>query len=413
MPERTQASLTRLVLSIALALPVGCASDGPSGPAPMTGQQLLSREGTVADLRTLGGGEAGWTTRSDGRASEPVHDADEEMWWTEVPIGEDGVRCYVYEGERDLAALATILGDHHLRRAVPEGSETPERRLVNLDVDVVDGTGFMDVRWIFTTVQDDTTLVFDSKIAVANRHGHGLACESLDAGYFETFRSVFRHWVGSFDAEVEWPAYFRETMRVRVGDQPIGLATTTMQRDEDGDTKLVTMTSMLLPTGPGSLSQTDQQSVEWTHEDGTLIVAYEAEGGAHGLTTDLTLKRTEGIWGVTGTVADKEITAELGDIELTSSRSDYLALERQLAPMGDRTEMVMARWVASADPTQVFEVRHADVVVADDGTSTMVSQIGPLTMTSEREASGAMVRTSVAMGAQTMTMERLHVAGTL
>ena len=417
MFQTSHMSTARPLLSITLVMTLGCASGAPPAPTsastatPTSVEQLLAREGTVGSLRSVSGGEAGWTTRTDARAGDLVHDPEEEMWWTHVPIGEDGIRCYVYESQRDLAALAVFLTDHHVSRAIPEGGKAPEKRLAGLDVDVIDGTGYLELRWVFTMAHEGATLLFDSKAAVANRHGRGLACESLDSGYFETFQAVFRHWVGSFDADVEWPAYFRETIRTHIGDQPVGLSTVTMQRDEDGDTKMVMANAMLIPTGPGSLSQLDQNAIEWTREDGTLIAAFEFEADAHGLTTDIALQREDGVWRATGKMADKEIAAELGDVDLTSNRSDYLALARQLVPVGDRTEMVMARWVASADPTSVLEVRHTDIQVADDGTSTMVTHLGPVTTRGERDASGALVRAEIAVGAQTMTMERLHVEG--
>ncbi|TDM06057.1 MAG: hypothetical protein C4K60_15460 [Ideonella sp. MAG2] len=225
-------------------------------------------------------------------------------------------------------------------------------------------------------------------------------CAHADLGFVKTFdtvsKALTRHL--TIQGEPVPKAHFREVSVMSLDGMRVGVGTTTMTKDADGDTKVVTVSAMVIQSAPGKLITKDSYRVEWVRPDGSLINALESAASNGELSEDVALKRTDGRWMVSGSLEGKEIEAELPSaprsfVEMARDRRQLMA---QPNPEGAKTEAMA--WM-SPDLTRLVPIR-----------ATLLKPVGTTGFGSREELSGIVMEAVLDKSTGTLISAKIPIA---
>ncbi len=337
--------------------------------------------------------------------SEGIHEI-------EIPLeGSVPITCIVWPEEAEMGATALRTSRRILENLTASGIAISEHQVVSLVSGAIDDTAYQSVKSVFRMASGDEVGGGLMKVAAANKHGRGIACNHWDAGYVETFDRVFEELVRSFRARDPGPEpYYKEIARVRLGELAVGVVTTTFTRDAEGDVQGISETSSLIPRSESEFNVSYSKTTDWSKQDGDLLNSYEVETDLDAEHTNLALKwdRERG-WHVAGMFQGKQIEADLGhDGVIDSMLSDLLVAKYRLVPRGERSELALARWIPGADPTRVIEAAFR--VDAEDARRLTLKH-GNVEMRALRDADGLPETITFDLPNATMTLERIYQHG--
>ncbi len=320
--------------------------------------------------------------------------------------------CFVVKNETELGVSALRI-TQTIFDTLREDYELTNLRTAAIDAGAINDVAYQSISISFLLQGDSEPGVGLMKVASANRHGRAITCNHWDAGFIETFEHVFSELVRNFQVSEPPPTpSYTEINRIRIGELPIGVSTLSFARDADGDINAVSESSTLIPSSENEFLGSYSKQVDWARDGGELINSYAFESDVDGEKTSLALKWDDDRgWYFQGLFENKEIADELGHNDtLDSAVSEWLTLRHELIPQGDESRVSLKRWIPAADPTRIVEV-----LIAADPEDTRVATVtvGPLEIRMERDQDGLPESTTVSVGSNSMTIERIFRNGQL
>lgn len=331
----------------------------------------------------------------------------------EIPMSGSDVPmyCFVWRKRGEIGVTALRTAKNIFAELEKEGFEITDRRIAAIESGSIGETAYQSIAMTFTLDGGGEKGTGLMKSASANSEGYALTCNQIDAGYAKTFGSIFSEFVDSF--RVESPksaAYYKEISQIRLGDLNVGIMTGTFTRDADGDIEGVVEASTLIPRSETEFLASYSKTTDWTHDDGTLINAYEYESDTDTERISLALKwNDEKGWTVSGMFQGRDISTELNETSpLDSMLSEALAARYHLAPHGKHTSRTLRRWIPNVDPTKSLAL---PISVDAEDPQYLTTSIGGLDVRSRRDAVGLPELSTIDVGGTLMTIERIYQDG--
>lgn len=355
--------------------------------------------------------EDGWLrTQVPGRVDGKVVRQDQSYPFSIVVDDNLTVYCEVVQGSRDLAQLLVEGAEAGLGQYEKNGATIEARFVERTDAGAVGPHAFMALQWIYRVKQKGEQRVGALHQFAAHVHGGVLNCAHDQLGYTKTFQTLTRTLVSELRTDAASPS-FREITMMSVDGAPVGVATTSMSVDADGDTKVVHAGSVLIQVTPGRLVSEDTYEVQWVRPDGSLINAVQVKASNGQLSQDMALKRTDGAWRASGSIEGKAV-----DVALTDEPASFIAQARARQQLMARSDAVGAStssmtWSA-LDPVRLIPSR-ATVLSAQGADAFAVrEELGEVKMdvVLDRQA-GTLVSASMPIGPRTMGFQRIYRDG--
>lgn len=376
--------------------------------------EALAREVKLPPAKTLTS-EDGWLqVRVPGGLAHKI-DRVEGSYSLEVkPEGSFTVHCELMPGPRDLAALLAQAAEIGFREIAKLNGDIEARSLKASDAGALGAHPFLAIRWMYRAMSKGEQRVGALQQFAADLGHATVYCANDDLGHHESFRGIAREITESLRivGEALPQPYYREVSVVSLNGSKVGVASTTMLRDEDGDTKVLTRSALLVQRAPGQLLTQDTADLEWVRPDGSLINASHVKAADGQLSEEMALRLAEeGQWRASGTIAGKEV-----DVALSGAPSSSLAqawarreLMARARPLGASTEATV--WSA-LDPTRLLPAR-ATVLAAQGAQAYAVrEELGSVTMQAVLDRrTGTMLSARLPMGALTLDFERVLQQG--
>ena len=352
-------------------------------------------------------------TRLAGKpASEPQ--AIEGGWYLPRDIGTGTpLECWAFTSIVDPATMAYRIAEQSMAAGAERVGPLGERRLYFLDAGAIDGAPYVALEWLYAVGEGPDKAVGLAKVRVAVDGDFGFACAHNLLGYRQTFALAFEHFVR--EAEIAGGSampYYEEIIVQRVGDQPIGVSHSTFTRDADGDTRISSLETMLMPVDGSTVKISDTWAFAWSRPDGTLINQRAARSEDGELAMNLALDPLgDGGWSVSGYLRGKDVAYELDAAAPVSELGQFL-LVRELLGDTDRTAASLPMWLPWADPGRFM---NADLAIDPDGREQGFGQltVGPIAILAQFEKNGSLRYGTMTTGAAKITHERVWARGEL
>lgn len=410
--------LLTALLGAGLCAPVYAQAPQPEIPEtwPKWLQKAMKKDSRKKRTQALNLGDGQIVTRMLGKiAGEPQ--PFDGGWSVDSDIGAGMVvNCWVFTDPRNLANqlerthraliknIARALDDRPIKEQLP----------YFVDIGVRDGVPYAGSDWLFT-VGDDTDLRVDlSKVRVAKKEGATFACSHPELGYRKAFARLFDTLVD--EATINLPGeapYYREIVQISLGQRKAGLATLEFTLDADGDTRARAETTMLMQIDARSLIASDTVKVEYSTPDGYVINAYDSNVENGELKSDLALNfnDTDG-WLVDGMFGGKQISSPVTAEREILSALGQMRLFARVIEGQQTTPVEFGLWIAEADPATI---QTGTIAVGERGANRHPAAValGPIKMDAALDDAGSVLAATIALGANTMRLERVHVEGSI
>lgn len=375
--------------------------------------QARAREGTPLE-RSVVKSEDGWFTAQVPAKLLAKIVLDEGSYGIALDIGaQEQANCEVLREGFDLAALLRSTADLTFERLGQLHGKIEARELERTDAGAFGDSAYIALDWVYLVKADGKPVIGALKQVAATKGGYGIYCSHTDIGYARTFEAAVRSLVETI--EVKDPAaapYYTEISTLAIGGRRIGVNATRMVRDADGDSKVVSASSMIVPVAVGELRAQDSYDIQFVRPDGTLINAKQVTADNGAIDANLSLSPTKDGWSVEGEMKGKKLAQTLAALPLPGSFvAEALMLRGLLAkekPAG--AKQTHWNWM-SADPLHLTEV-NTEIVGPTEGGYTVRQKAGPITLDSTIDpVTGTALRASIAMGPNTFAIERVRVSG--
>jgi hypothetical protein len=389
----------------------------PSPPSPPQDPQwfdkLLTREVELPAPVDVVGPDGVFRARVPAKL-RAAPEAAGDSHYVVLDMGATGpVECWVYSKEKDAATTLTRLANATLGELAQQQGGSVARKLVQAtDAGTFGPDPFLELRWIFRLETPRGAQAGQLKQRIALRGSRSVYCHHAETGYQKSFAAVFEALVRSLEWKTPEPApYYSEVSTATFGSRTVGYTRLAFFEEEDGDTRIVDQTSMLVPTGAEALNVTDTYRIQFSRPDGTLIneKAVEVEQGE--LTSNLDLAAGEGGWAVSGTTYGKAFSAKLEAHPLLSDLGQMLEMRRFLARAERGATHRFREWTDEV-PDRLVD---AEVVVEDVRADEVAGRVSIAGMSLDVvfDKSGSMVSGRLAMGAHALLIRRMHREGSV
>lgn len=329
--------------------------------------------------------------------------------------GSSAVSCAVVRGSRDMAAYLVQTAESSFAE-LQQANGTLEARVVEQsDAGSLGPHPYLALQWVYRANRQGERRLGGLKQFIAEVDAAVVYCLHDDLGYARSFETVTRALASNLrttdDPAMPKP-HFREVSVVSVDGLRVGVVTTTLSRDADGDTKVVNRSALLLQAAPGQLVTQDSVEVQWVRADGALINAAQVKSGNGQLSEDMTLQRDEqDRWRARGKINGKPV-----DAEVTGTPASFVALAKarrqlmaQAEPAGTRTDAMT--W-SSLDLTRLLPARATMLAPVAADRYAVREEIGGVAIESVLDRqTGTMASARMQLGPRTMNFERVHRQG--
>ena len=398
---------------IALVTLAANAQETDEGSWPQWLDDAMAQEDLDMRIRKIELDEGRIQTRLAGKpAAEPQ--AIDGGWYLprDIDTGTP-LECWAFTSIVDPATMANKIAEQSMAASAKLGGPLGERHLFFLDAGAIDGAPYVALEWLYAVGESSDKAVGLAKVRVAVAGDYSFACAHNSLGYRQTFALAFEHFVR--EAKIERRSatpYYEEIIVQRVGEQPIGIAHSTFTLDVDGDTRISSMQTTLMPVDGSTLKTSDTWLFAWSRPDGTLINQRSAKSENGELAMNLALDPLEqGGWSVSGNVRGKDVAYEIDAAAPMSELGQFLTV-RNLLSDTERDAASLPMWVPAADPSQFVETRVAiDPSGRDQGFGQLT--VGPIEILAQFEKNGSLRYGTMAAGAAKITQERIWVSGKL
>lgn len=400
---------------LAAAGPAAAQGAGPEMPRWLT--EAMAREVPLKALADVASEDGWFRSRVPGALARKVVLEDGSYSVViEVAAGVS-VSCEVLREPADLAGFLSAAADGTFVELAKAHGAIQAKVVEASQAGIAGSHPYMGLRWIYRVVQGGEARVGSLKQFAVDLGDAFIYCAHDELGYAKTFESVARALATHFRASPapgSPPAtrpHFREVSVVSMDGQHVGLASTTMTLDADGDTKVVNRTSMLVQRAPGELVSQESADIQWVRPDGGLINATQFKV-AQGTTTEemKLLTGAEGNdrrWRASGKIGPKAI-----DVEIEGSPSSFVALARArrqmlgaAAPVGASTDATV--W-SSMDLTRLVPARASVLAAAGPDLYAVREELGGVAMEVVLDRrTGTMASGRLSVGARTLSFQRV------
>ncbi|HSN72894.1 MAG TPA: hypothetical protein VLT59_15365 [Steroidobacteraceae bacterium] len=359
-------------------------------------------------------GDGAIRTRMAGKLTDKPQQT-EGGWYVGSNIGTEApLECWVFDDVVDPAGMATSLADLNLQAMEQVYGPVQDRGIYHIDAGAFDGTPYVALEWLYSVGEAEEKRIGLVKVRVAVEHELSYACMHNSLGYRATFATAFEQFVreARFPVPAESP-YYEEVLVQRIAGSAIGISRSTFTLDSDGDTKIVTLQSSLLPVDNANLQSSDTWQVVYSRPDGTLINQTLAKSENGELTMQLSLDPEGGdLWFVSGTLQGKEFEREVAATARPMSELGQMLAVRALIADPDELLATLTIWAPEADPTRFLDaVVELDAMARGEGRG--VLRLGALAIAAQFEPSGSMLAGAMQVGSAEITMERVWANGSL
>jgi hypothetical protein len=384
--------------AIAALLAVACAG-GPSGEAPLELRDLMKREVVLPAPAPVASADGAIRARVAGRLVGAFEKTPDRTWFGEFDIGTHApVKCQVFEQAKDPASALIELSES-LFTGTGRTRKVESREILTVDVGNAGPYPYLSFDWVAKI----DGLAHQIKQKLATRGDRSLYCVHDESGYATAFEQFFAGFLTSLEIEEGAPTIYREVVVLSIAGHQVGYNATRVTRDADGDYRTDTQGAMLIPTGSDEAMASDDQSVEFSRSDGSVINQVWLSSDGRDLTR-LDLDRSGGAWKVTGQMQGKAVS-ERFEGNLTSAVDETRRILR--VARGEIGEQRYVRWLGTLSPGK--PLAH---VMTKTGASTVRVAAGPVKVDFEVDERGA-TRGSMHMGRLEIATERVYVDGSL
>jgi len=383
--------------AIAALLATACAG-GPSGEASLELRNLMKREVTLPEAAPVASPDGAVRARVAGRlVGELARTA--ESWFGKFDIGSNTpVECHVFDEAKDPANTLVKLSAK-LFEVAGRSRKIENREILAVDAGNAGPDPYLSFDWV---VKIDG-LAYQIKQKFATRGDRSLYCLHDESGYAIAFDRFFAGFLSSLEVEEGGAPLYRDIMVLSIAGNEVGYQAVSIVRDADGDYRVDTQGAMLIQTASDEAMASDDQSVEFSRPDGTVINEVWATSDGRDLTR-LDLARKSGAWTVTGQMQGKPIS-ERFEGRLVSAVDENRRITR--VARGELGEQRYSRWLGTMSPGKPLE--H---VMTKTGASSVRIAAGPVKVDLEVDEHSA-ARGTMHMGRLDIAMERVYVDGSL
>jgi hypothetical protein len=399
-------------LGIALSLLFACCVPAWAQSLPKWLIDAKARESKPSPIMEVTSEDGWFTSKVPGRLSKKINWEDGGYVIGIELDGNVSVNCEVLKGSKDLATLMSVTADYSFKAIEKVNGTIEARGVESSDAGAMGGFPFITQSWLYRSIQNGERRVGALKQFVVALDAAVIYCSNEDVGYSKTFENVVKTFSTNFQGKDESAKpHYREVSVISLDGSRVGVATTTLTKDAEGDTKLVSMSAMLLQKAPGEQIAVDSVRIEWTTPDGALINAAEASVHNGESNEDMALKPIEGRWVASGTVAGKPIEAELNSapssfIQMALARRQLMALPK---PEGAVTEAMA--W-SSADLSKLVSSRSTLIKRVGKGGFAVREELAGLTLDAVLDVeTGTMLSAKLPIGPRKLDFERVSRSG--
>lgn len=374
----------------------------------------LAREARLPEPKAVTSVDGLLQARVPGEVAHKI-ELQSEAYSLTIQLGKElTVSCEVLRGSHDLAALLAEAAEISFGELAKANGTIEARAVQAIEAGAVGDHPFLALRWLYRAKLKDEARVGGLQQFAADLGDAVVYCANDELGYTRTFDAVARALTTGLrlDGKPMQPGYFGEISVISIDGQRVGVASTSLARDADGDTKVSNKSSMLLQRTPGQLVYQDVVDIQWVRPDGSLINAVQVKAEQGKLVENLRLNPVEeGRWKAAGTLAGKDV-----EFEIPKAPSSFVALaqaRRQLMaapnPVGTSTEA--STW-SSLDLSRLIPARATVLAPAGAEAFAVREELGGVAIEAVLDRkTGTMARARMPVGPRTMTMERVHQHG--
>ena len=405
----------RIMLAGAIAL---AATAATAAGEPQWLQEARAREATLPEPAAIASKDGRFRARVPARPRGEITE-EQGSYSIELDIGTgaEPVWCEIYPEGLDLAnGLAATSATSFELIAKAQG-RLEAREIERTGAGWNGAAAFLQAEWIYVVNVEKEKRLGALKQIVFERNGVGVYCAHNEIGYRQTFERAAHELARTLEWETEAPAgRYSEVFAVKLGEHTSGVAQIRVQRDEDGDDRVTSSLSMLVPVAAGEVRAHDEFNVEFVDADGELINAVQVSNQNGELDSNLRLDPHEdGGWLVSGDFKGKRIETRIpGDRAPSSSLRQFAlvqALLQEPEPAGRSVHYL--RW-SDDSPTAFVEGTVTAVAPLGAGLwSTRFASEGLVFEAVADMRDGTMTRASIPMGPLQLQLERVAVSGQL
>jgi hypothetical protein len=383
-------------------------------PAWLT--EARAREGKLIEAKPFRSKDGALTGRVPAKLRNRVV-LEDGAYYLELDVGaETPVSCEVLLEGFDLARMLRSTSGLTFDRLAEAQGKIDLKAIERTDAGAFGANPYIAVDWAYRTQTAGGPMLGGLKQVVVDMHTYGVYCSHVELGYAKTFAEIVRTLAGSLQLEgaPAAPAYV-EVQTLKLGEQPVGVATWTLEADAEGDLRSLLSNSMIVPAGDGAVTAQDSAHLQWMTPEGALLNAMHVMSSNDETPTKLELRPAEGsgVWHVSGTFMGKTLAQDVGKEPPVSVLTQARARRDLLAgpdPVGK--QLTDKSWTA-ADPTRLLASTFKVTGKDGSGRYTATETSGPLSIEELMDAAtGTPLRMTTAIGPRSLQLERVYVHGT-
>lgn len=377
-------------------------------------QEAMAKESPSLKAQEVSIGDGFFESRLAG---EPIGDpqATGDGWYLARDIDTPSpLECWVFSSTVDPATTAANIAEATIQATANRMGPLNARGIEFIDMGEIDGAPYLALEWIYTVGEAPNINAGYTKVRVATIDGVTVGCGHNYLGYRETFARAFEEFVRSADIAGGEPAPDYEEIFVhRVGNQPIGVSYSSFTTDEDGDTEITMVESLLVPVDVATLNISDSWHASFARPDGTLINQVTAKSENGELTMQLSLDDMgDGTWLVSGSFQGKDINEEITATAPPVSEIGQMHAVKDLLADDERSAVTLDAWLPDVDPTRFVQTGvEVDSARRQQGHATLT--LGPMSMAAQFDKEGSLMKARLLTGAAELFLDRVWTRGTL
>lgn len=385
------------------------------GDEPQWLVDARAREGKASKMRSFRSSDGFVTAEVPAKVLNKIAE-DEGAYLISLDIGsETPANCEVIRDGFDLGALLRATAELTFTQVEPIQGKVEQRIIERTDAGAFVASPFLAIDWLYRVNDGKQARAGGLKQIAVLKDGHGLYCAHVDLGYAKTFRNVVKALAETMKFAEEGPdSYFAEISTVSLGNMKVGIVTTTFERDQDGDTRMLVSTALAIRVTQETLRTQDSTHVQWSRPDGSLINEAHSASTDGELDTDLKLSEADdGAWVVEGEFMGKAISESIVANRAPSTAIEQAHAKRKLFGLEDVVgqQVVLPCWNA-IDPTRFMDAQTTIVGVIDDQNMSAREALGGITMDVILDkATGTSSKGTMHIGPQSLEFDRIYVQG--
>lgn len=397
---------------VAAVLAAGNAAAAEPLPAWLT--EAMAREAALPPAVDVAADDGWFQARVPGVA-KPVAVREGGSYTLQMQLaGGVSMSFEVLPDPRDLAALLAETAEISFREIAKTNGEVQARVVDASDAGAVGEHPYLALRWVYRALQKGEQRVGGLQQLAADLGEAAIYCAHDELGYHQTFQAVARAVTSSLRVLGEPVAqvYFREISVVTLNGAKVGVATTRLVRDADGDTQVLNKSALLVQRAPGVLYAQDNVALEWVRPDGSMINASQVQAAEGRLTEDMALRPVEaGGWRASGRLSGKEVSFDIPDAPdsfLAQARARQRLMAKE-SPVGGSTE---GRSWSSLDLGRLLTTRATVLAPAGPDAFAVREEMGSVALEAVLDRkTGTMRSARMPMGPLTLNFERILQQG--